>query len=186
MVDLEIGASDARHPAEIHDLTVNIFIVKPEIIQADLADESQVRQIVEILNAYAKEPGGGCTEILPEVQQRLIKEFHTVDNAIVFLAMIDGDAAGAAVCFRGYSTFAARPLLNIHDLAVLPEMRNRGIGTALLDAVADHARSIDCCKLTLEVLHHNEGARRLYKASGFRDYGPEDQPNQSLFLQKSL
>ena len=160
--------------------------MRPDIIQADLKNESQVRQIIKILNAYAKEPGGGSTEILPEAQQRLIAEFHTVDNAIVFLALIDGNAAGAAVCFRGYSTFAARPLLNIHDLAVLPEMRNRGIGTALLDAVADYARSIDCCKLTLEVLQHNEGARRLYQAAGFRDYGPEEHPDQSLFLQKSL
>ncbi|MFQ5634914.1 MAG: GNAT family N-acetyltransferase, partial [Gammaproteobacteria bacterium] len=93
---------------------------------------------------------------------------------------------GAAVCFFGYSTFKARPLRNIHDLAVLPGQRGRGIGKALLAAVEARARDGGCCKLTLEVLDDNLGARRLYASLGFGDGGPGTGETTTLFMQKPL
>jgi len=43
------------------------------------------------------------------------------------------------VCFRGFSTFAAAPLINVHDLAVVPGFRGQGIGRRLLEAVEMYA-----------------------------------------------
>jgi ribosomal protein S18 acetylase RimI-like enzyme len=85
----------------------------------------------------------------------------------VFLAF-DGDAAvGAAVCFVGFSTFAARPLMNIHDIGVLPGLRGRGIGGRMIAAIAAKARKLGFCKLTLEVRRDNLPARGLYRKAGF-------------------
>ena len=61
-------------------------------------------------------------------------------------------------------------LLNVHDLAVVPEWRGRGIGRSLLSAAEDRARSRGCCKLTLEVQDGNSRARALYETFGFSDY----------------
>ena len=58
-------------------------------------------------------------------------------------------AVGIATCFRGFSTFYARPTIYVHDLSVLPEQRGGGIGRRLLEAVAARARLLVCCKLTL-------------------------------------
>ena len=49
------------------------------------------------------------------------------------------------------STFHAAPLLNIHDLAVVPGVRGQGVGRALLTAVERFATAQRHCKLTLEV-----------------------------------
>jgi ribosomal protein S18 acetylase RimI-like enzyme len=87
----------------------------------------------------------------------------------VLLAFADEVAIGIAVCFVGFSTFRARPLLNVHDLAVLPQYRGKGAGRALLLAAEDHARRQGCCRLTLEVLESNSGARALYRRFGFDD-----------------
>jgi ribosomal protein S18 acetylase RimI-like enzyme len=72
-----------------------------------------------------------------------------------------------AVCFIGFSTFAARPLLNIHDFAVAGAFRGQRVGARLLEHIEQKARELGCCKLTLEVKDDNHAARRLYKRFGF-------------------
>lgn len=61
-------------------------------------------------------------------------------GAHVLLAWVDGQPAGVATCFEGFSTFACRPLLNLHDLAVHPDHRGRGLGKRLLAQVEQLAR----------------------------------------------
>ena len=157
-----------------------------EIIEADLANDAHIASIIEVIDTYAREPAGGSEPLAAAVRERLRTDLRTIDHALILLALQDHKTVGIAVCFRGYSTFTARPLLNIHDFAVLPSHRGQGIGHMLLAAVEQRARAEDCCKLTLEVLNHNEGARRLYAAVGFNDGGPGQADTATLFLQKRL
>jgi ribosomal protein S18 acetylase RimI-like enzyme len=87
----------------------------------------------------------------------------------VLLAHSGATAVGIAVCFLGFSTFHAQRLLNVHDLAVSPGFRGRGIGRALLTEAESQARKRGCCKLTLEVQDNNGNARHLYAGFGFED-----------------
>ena len=105
-----------------------------------------------------------------EVRDRLPSMLRDQANALVLLAFVDDRPVGVAVCFFAFSTFKALPLLNIHDLAVLPQHRGRGIGRALLEAAERHARAKGCCKLTLEVQDDNTRARNLYRRFGFNDF----------------
>jgi len=157
------------------------------VVEADLGDEALVRGIIDLLDAYAREPVGGLSPLADDVRARLLKDLRRVENAVVFAAVTDAERViGIAVCFRAYSTFKAGPLLNIHDLAVLPDRRGMGVGSALLAAVEQRARADGCCKLTLEVLDDNLGARRLYERVGFGDGGPGEHETTTLFMQKPL
>jgi len=80
----------------------------------------------------------------------------------------------------GFSTFQARPLLNIHDLAVVPDWRGQGIGRALLEAVEVEAIQRGCCKITLEVQDANRQARGLYERYGFADFVVANSPTRFL------
>jgi ribosomal protein S18 acetylase RimI-like enzyme len=106
-------------------------------------------------------------------------------GALVLLAFADAEIVGVAVCFFGLSTFRAKPLLNVHDLAVLPQYRGMGIGRALLQAAEDRARRNACCKLTLEVQDDNTRARALYRRFGFGDFALGE-PASTRFLAKDL
>ena len=147
---------------------------------ADLADERDARSVIALLNSYALEPVGLSKPLPRDVQERLIPALRELPRALVLLAFADDEAIGIAVCFFGFSTFRARPLLNIHDLAVLPQHRGKGAGRALLQAAEDHARREGCCRVTLEVLESNAGARALYRRFGF------DDTTVSRFLVKPL
>lgn len=86
------------------------------------------------------------------------------------IAEWNGEAAGYAVFFEYYSTWAGRALF-LEDLFVREAFRRRGVGTALLSAVARIALAENCYGIHWEVLDWNETAINLYKSMGavFRD-----------------
>ncbi|MGA7696580.1 MAG: GNAT family N-acetyltransferase [Candidatus Sulfotelmatobacter sp.] len=86
------------------------------------------------------------------------------------IAEWDGQPAGYAVFFGYYSTWAG-PGLYLEDLFVRLPFRGKGIGMALLAAVAQIALQEDRRAMRWEVLDWNQGAIDLYKSLGaeFRD-----------------
>jgi GNAT superfamily N-acetyltransferase len=137
------------------------------IIDADLTRADHAEGLIAVLNEYSQLPVISPKPLAEDVQQRLPGLLAANPNAHVLLAMSDDSVAGVAVCFLGFSTFSAMPLLNIHDLAVRGEFQGTGVGGALLDSVAEKARTLGCCRVTLEVDQENPGARRLYERKGF-------------------
>ncbi len=169
--------------------TVEPLRMKIEIVDADLSDARDAAALVALLDAYAREPIGGATPLAPEVSARLAPDLRArIDSgaAVVLCARSEGAPVGIAVCFVGDSTFQARPLLNLHDLAVLPDARGLGVGQALLSALEARARALGCCKVTLEVREDNARARRLYEQVGYVDYSPGGERTRTLFLEKKL
>ena len=108
---------------------------------------------------YARDPMGNGQDLPAEIQQALVPGLRAHPTTLIFLAFRDDEAVGIVTGFLGFSTFAARPLINIHDLHVTKAHRGHGIGPSLLDAVEAEGRRLGCCKLTLEVQEHNETAR---------------------------
>jgi ribosomal protein S18 acetylase RimI-like enzyme len=134
---------------------------------ADLADPGDGCRVVELLDMYSREPLGQAAPLPEDVRKRLVPGLRRHPGALVLLAFADEEAVGIAVCFLGFSTFAAQPLLNIHDLAVRPDSRGSGVGRALLRAAQEQAVQRSCCKITLEVRDDNRIAQRLYRDFGF-------------------
>ena len=152
---------------------------------ADYTDPRDAADVVALLDAYARDPMGGGEPLAEAVKARLAGDLAANPQAFSLLARLDGEAVGLANCFMGYSTFAAAPLVNIHDLAVLPDRRGAGIGKALLAAIEAEALKRGACKVTLEVLSGNP-ARHLYEACGYGDYQLDPATGHALFWQKRL
>lgn len=155
------------------------------ITEADFDNQDHREAIPALINAYAQDPMGGGGELGKEVLERMVPGLATHPTTVVFLAY-DGDRPiGIANCFVGFSTFAARPLINVHDLAVLAEYRGQRVGEKLLEAVKTKANQLDCCKLTLEVREDNR-ARNLYERCGFGDFTTGESQTKTIFLEKKL
>jgi len=152
---------------------------------ADLDAPEDAAAVISVLDSYASDPRGGSQPLSAEVKSRLIPGLRNHPTTRIWLAFDGPEAIGLCVGFMGFSTFQARPLLNIHDLAVVPGRRGGGVGRALLAAAEAHARESGCCKLTLEVQDDNHPARTLYERYGFRDvvYGDS---GPTRFLSKTL
>jgi GNAT superfamily N-acetyltransferase len=143
--------------------------VKVLVREADFDDERDAKGFIAVLDSYASSSIGGGRALSRDARERVVPMLREHPTSLVLLALVDDERVGIAVCFFGLSTFRARPLLNIHDLAVLPQYQGKGVGPALLEAVEERARRKGCCKLTLEVLDDNSRARAVYRRFGFED-----------------
>ncbi len=152
---------------------------------ANYSDLRDAADVVALLDAYARDPMGGDTPLAEDVKARLVGDLAASPHAFSLLARAGDEAVGLANCFMGYSTFAAAPLVNIHDLAVLPGHRGAGVGQMLMAAIEAEALKRGACKVTLEVLSGNP-ARRLYEREGYGDYQLDPATGHALFWQKRL
>jgi len=141
--------------------------VSVTIFEANLDDPIHQEAVRGLLDAYAADPMGRGEPLSESVKHELIDGLKSHPTTLILLAFSDDRPAGVAVCFRGFSTFAARPLLNIHDLAVFPEFRGQGVGRRLLEETHRRAAGLGCCKVTLEVREDNHRAQGLYRSMGY-------------------
>lgn len=147
-------------------------MIEIRVIRANLHDTQQLDAIVNMLDAYMRDPMGDQHPFDRTKRNQLIEGLQNMPTSRIFLAYLQGHLAGMVIGFIGFSTFAARPLLNLHDVVVLDEFRGLGVGRRLMETVIASAKSEGCCKLTLEVRKDNLVARSLYRRMGFHDQNP--------------
>ncbi|MCC9604755.1 GNAT family N-acetyltransferase [Blastopirellula sp. JC732] len=154
-----------------------------QVVLVDLHNEQHAAELMRLLELYALDVMGGGKPLLPEVHEHLIERLKNFPTFVGMLAVEDGQYVGLANGFYNFSTFSARPVINVHDLAVDPDHRGRGVGKALLDEMARYAAEQGCSYLTLEVRADNP-ARRLYQRCGF--VGGDPQADEMAFWKKRL
>lgn len=151
-----------------------------KILSADLTNPVHTDAILQLTDAYSRDPMGRNRPLSDDIKSRLIHEMRAFPSYLGFIAFWGDKPAGIANCVYSFSTFYAARVINIHDLAVSPDFRGKGIGQSLMNAVEEKAKSEGCHKITLEVREDNR-ARNLYERAGFR-YGTP----RMLFMEKQI
>lgn len=182
-----------------YKMSNTIKISSLRICRADYANPVHARALLSLLDAYASDPMGGAEPLTEFAKANLVSALAARTQAFSVLAFdlpgasdessqVQGDEipVGLVNCFEGFSTFACRPLVNVHDMAVLPAYRGQRIAEKMLLLVEKIARERGACKLTLEVLAGNAGAIKLYNRVGFASYQLDPAMGQAQFLQKWL
>lgn len=139
-----------------------------------------------MLNMYAMDAMGGAEALSDYARRNLIGEMKKRSTVRAVLAYVDERAAGFAICIEGFSTFACKPLLNIHDFAVHPDFRGQGIANKIMQHLTALAREQGYCKMTLEVLEGNTRAQNLYRSEGFAPYELNPEFGGAIIMQKKI
>lgn len=155
-------------------------------LRADYADPAHAAALVLLLDAYARDPAGGGEGLSEFARMHLVASLAARPQAFSVLAFDGEQPVGLVNCIEGFSTFACKPLVNVHDVVVLASHRGRGIAERMLVEAEAIARERGAVKLTLEVLSGNHGAVRLYERIGFAGYQLDPAMGTAVFLQKWL
>jgi GNAT superfamily N-acetyltransferase len=132
------------------------------IRKATAADAPQILAFIHALAEYEKAP-----DAVEATVADLVREgFGPTPRFHCLLAESDDQPAGYALYFHTYSTWTGHPGLHLEDLFVLPEFRGKGVGKALIAAVAARARAEDCRRLEWAVLDWNQPAIDFYRSLG--------------------
>ena len=82
------------------------------------------------------------------------------------------DSIGYALILPTAQAQHARRGIDLHHMYVAPDWRDRGLGRALIAAVEDHARRLDCTYVTIGTDPANTGAQAAYQAMGYARRAP--------------
>lgn len=156
------------------------------VLRAAYVDPVHAAAIVHLLDAYARDPMGGAHALSDFAKANLVPALAARPQAYSVLAFDGDQAIGLVNCIEGFSTFACRPLVNVHDVAVLASHRGKKVAEKMLSLAESIAVERGACKMTLEVLQGNGGAYRLYQRIGFANYELDPAMGQAQFMQKWL
>lgn len=160
--------------------------VSYRVQQLDFSQAMQCVHLEQMLIAYSADEMGGGKALSSSLAKRSVQLLATKTYAFSFLCYQGETPVGFANCFESLSTFSAETLINIHDLAILPQYRRKGLSQMLLQHIEGFARQQYACKITLEVLEGNNSARKAYQKFGFDGYSLAPNTGNALFWQKKL
>jgi ribosomal protein S18 acetylase RimI-like enzyme len=152
---------------------------EPAIRRAGPEDAGDIARLLHDFNAEFDEPTPGA-EALSGYAERMLER-----GEMAVLLAGEGPDAISLVRFRT-SVWTGEPEAHLQELYVLPALRGRGIGRALLEATFALAREAGATGIDLNTGETDTAARALYESSGFtnREGGP-DGPSM-LYYEREL
>lgn len=129
---------------------------------ATATDAATILAFIEELAEYERL----SHEVVADENQIRTTLFGAKPAAEVLIAELAGEAVGFALFFQSYSTFLGKPGLYLEDLFVRPAVRGKGVGGALMSALARIATQRDYGRFEWSVLDWNAPALRFYESLG--------------------
>ena len=106
----------------------------------------------------------------PWTRQMYMREMDNPRISYIHVLRLRGGADDGVV--TGFCSFwLVFDELHINNLAIRPEYRGHGMGTALLEHAMGTAARLGARRATLEVRRSNDAARRIYERLGFEIAG---------------
>jgi GNAT superfamily N-acetyltransferase len=132
------------------------------IVPATIDDTALILRFIQLLAEYER-LADKCVATEERVRDTL---FGDNPAAEVIFAYLGDEPVGFSLFFHNYSTFLARRGVFLEDLFVIPEARGKGVGYALLAALARIAIERNCGRLEWAVLDWNQLAIDFYHRIG--------------------
>ena len=134
------------------------MIVRP----ATRDDVPSLIALIRDLAHYERQPDA------VEIDEPTLADALFADAPVVFANVADDDGAiaGMTVYFRNFSTWTGRFGIYLEDFYVCPDVRGRGVGRALIGALAEEARTHGYARIDWSVLDWNETALGFYTSIG--------------------
>lgn len=156
------------------------------VIEADLTVPLHAEAYLTLMSHYACDPMGGSKDLSEFAKSNLVSTLLTRSDVTIILIFKEDKPAALLTAIEGFSTFACKPLFNVHDLVVFKDFRGQGLTAKLFSKIEQIAKQRGYCKITLEVLSGNEVAKNAYMKEGYSDYELDPEHGHALFWNKSL
>ncbi|MEO0397822.1 MAG: GNAT family N-acetyltransferase [Pseudomonadota bacterium] len=132
-----------------------------KIVQADLALVDELAPLLDAYRQFYEQPAD------LEKSRSYLHDRLANDQSVIFLARLNGAAAGFTQLYPTFCSVAAAPVFVLYDLFVASEARRKGVATALMARAQDFARGAGGAWLKLETAVTNAPGQALYEKIGW-------------------
>jgi predicted N-acetyltransferase YhbS len=168
-------------------------VVLPPNTTISLADADDVKALAALRAAIAQDMTGRFGEGAWSAVPSKVTVMKQMRASRVLVARRESKVVGTVrlatakpLAFDSSAFTPVSQALYVLGLAVAPQMRNRGLGRALMDAAKEAASSSGMDALWLDAYDHEAGAGPFYAKCGFRHVGNTSRNNQSLLYYEWL
>ena len=135
---------------------------EPKVRQAMLSDLPVLAPLFDAYRQfYGRAPDLAAAE-------SFLRDRFSHGESVLFLAFADNEPAGFTQHYPSISTVSLARSFILNDLFVVPGRRRTGVGSALLHAAVDYARSLGAVRVTLNTDIQNATAQATYEAGGWK------------------
>ncbi len=131
------------------------------IIRAGLGELDAVTPLFDAYRQFYEQPSN------VDAARDYLRARLTNDEAVVFLATIEGQPAGFTLLYQTWTSVALQKLWILNDLYVHPDFRKHGVGEALLEQAGQFVGQGGDHLMRLRTAHDNATAQRLYERLGW-------------------
>jgi GNAT superfamily N-acetyltransferase len=125
---------------------------------AEKRDVPYMLALIKELADYEKAP----LEVTNTMERMEADGFGSHPSFFAHVAELEGAIVGVAIYYKAYSTWKGN-YIYLDDIIITAEMRGKGIGKKLFDAVGAFAKDCNANLLRWHVLEWNEPAINFYK-----------------------
>ncbi|WP_231510229.1 GNAT family N-acetyltransferase [Fischerella sp. PCC 9605] len=132
------------------------------------ANSTYIEVVAPLFDSYRQFYGeaSDLTQAYDFLLKRLMKE-----ESVIFIAIVQNingiESLGFTQLYPSFSSVSMQKIWILNDLFVLPQVRNQGIATALLNTAKTFALETKAKRLILATAINNYPAQRLYEKAGF-------------------
>ena len=100
--------------------------------------------------------------------ESFLRERFNHGESVIFLAHAAGAPVGFTQLYPSFSSVSLARTFILNDLFVLPSQRRTGVGSELLRAAVEYARSLGAIRVTLNTDMQNTSAQAVYESIGWK------------------
>jgi len=136
--------------------------MKIEIRKAAAEDAEIIAPLFDAYRMFYNQPPD-IDGALQFVEKRLQQ-----NESVIFIAFINNKAIGFIQLYPVFTSVGMQRAWLLNDLFIHPSARGKGVGTSLLDAAKEFARTVKSKWLMLQTANDNYSAQALYKKNGWK------------------
>jgi GNAT superfamily N-acetyltransferase len=136
-------------------------------VQVNLLTEPSSARLTELAAVFDQYRQHYGEPAAPEDSRKWLAEQLARERLFIFAAQIGDDVVGLAAVADLPASLSLRSFWQIRDLFVVPFVRRKGVGRALLSAVQEAATEAHAMRLSVQTESDNNQAISLYLKSGF-------------------
>ncbi|WP_298863081.1 GNAT family N-acetyltransferase [uncultured Gimesia sp.] len=128
------------------------------------ADLTDIEVLVPLFDSY-REFYGRNSDL--EAARAFLTARLENNESVIFIARESETPVGFTQLYPSFSSVSLAPTFILNDLFVTLESRKQGVGSLLLSAAVDYAKTRNAIRLTLSTEVTNETAQALYESTGW-------------------